>query len=132
MPMQASIFLHRALLLDAVATGATGILMAAGAGFLAEFLVLPQPLLLYAGLALLPFVAFVVYLARQPSPSRAAVWAVIAINVAWTADSILLIVGGWISPNLLGEIFVIGQALVVGLFAWLQYRGLRRSRTVAA
>lgn len=132
MSLQPTTFLNRALLLDAVASGATGLLMAAGAGFLAGFLDMPQSLLLYAGLALLPFAAFLVYLARQPAPLRAAVWAVIAINVAWTVDSILLVVGGWISPNLLGEIFVVGQALVVGLFAGLQYRGLRRSRPITA
>jgi hypothetical protein len=37
---------------------------------------------------------------------------------------------GAVTPNLLGEAFVVAQAIVVGALAELQYVGLRRSRGV--
>src|SRR5215207_1662991 len=48
-----STFLRYALLGDAIASGATGLLSFAGAGLLSSLLGLPEPLLRYAGLVLL-------------------------------------------------------------------------------
>ena len=53
-------FLRKALLLDAAASGATGLLLIGGAGFLDGLLGLPVALMREAGLILVPFVAFVV------------------------------------------------------------------------
>jgi hypothetical protein len=119
-------FLRRALLADALVSGATGLLMAAGAPLLTDLLALPELLLRYAGLALLPFAVFVVLVARRTIISRGAVWAVVVINVLWAVDSIALLFTGWVAPNLLGVTFVVAQALVVGGFALLQGIGLRR------
>jgi len=52
---------------------------------------------------------------------------VIAGNAAWTVASIALLFSGAVSPNLLGEISVVAQAIATGVFAELQYIGLRRS-----
>jgi hypothetical protein len=58
---------------------------------------------------------------------------VIAGNAAWTIASIALLFSGSVSPNLLGELFVMAQAIGTGVLAELQYIGLRRSgSTVAA
>jgi hypothetical protein len=111
---------------DAAISGATGLLMALGAGVLAGLLGLPAGLLRYAGLSLLPFAALVVLLARRDPPSHPSVWAVIGVNAAWVAGSILLLLSGAVAPNGLGYAFVVGQALAVALFAELQYVGLRR------
>jgi hypothetical protein len=54
-------------------------------------------------------------------------WIVIAGNAAWTAASIALLFSGSVAPNLLGEAAVAMQAIAVGVFAELQYLGLRRS-----
>ncbi len=121
-------FLHGVLIVDAVASGATGLLMLAGAGLLGGLLGLPEPLLRYAGLVLLPYVTFVAFVASRPESARGAVWAIIACNAAWTAASILLLAGGWIAPTLLGYAFVIAQAGAVGALGELQYFALRRSR----
>ena len=56
-----SSLLRFALLADALASGAMGVLMAAGAGLLAPFLGLPRPLLLWAGLLLIPFALLVAW-----------------------------------------------------------------------
>lgn len=125
-------FLRQILLVDALITGATGLLLLLGADFLATLLDLPIGLLRYAGLILLPFVAFVFYLAAREQVQRSAIWLVIGINILWVAASIALLLSGWATPNGLGIAFVIFQAVVVGVFAELQYVGLRRSVTLAS
>jgi hypothetical protein len=124
--------LRLALLIDAVATAATGLLMFAGGSTVAPLTGLPPALLYYAGLLLLPYAAAVGYLASRVSAPRVCVWAVIAGNAAWTLDSLLLLVTGWVAPTPLGYAFVIGQALAVAAFAELQYVGLRRTATQSA
>ena len=126
-PSRTSPFLRRVVLADAATSGVTGLLMMLGAGFLAELLGMPAALLDYAGLVLLPFAALVAYLATRESLWRSAVWAVIACNALWAADSVLLLLTGWIEANKLGVAFVIAQALVVAVLAELEYVGLRRS-----
>jgi hypothetical protein len=125
-------FLRYALIADAAVSGATGLLMIAGAGLLADFLNLPFALLREAGLVLVPYVAFVAYVGTRERISRAAVWAVIAANLLWAAASALLLLSGWIAPNLLGTLFVVVQAVAVALFAELQFMGLRRPDAVTA
>lgn len=120
-------FLRRSLLADAVISGATGLLMAAGAGLLEGLLGLPAALLRYAGLGLLPFAVLVLSLAKRDPLPPASVWIVIAVNVAWVAASVMLLASGGVAPNGLGYAFVLGQAAAVALFADLQYVGLRRS-----
>lgn len=128
---RSSSFLRFALSVDAVVSGTTGLAMWALAGPLEALLGVPATLLRYAGISLLPFVAFVAYLATRESLSRSAVWAVIALNGLWTIDSFVLLFTGWVDPTLLGYIFVVGQALIVAAFAEMQYIGLQRSQAAA-
>lgn len=125
-------FLRRVLLADALVSGASGLLMAAGAGYLTNLLALPEDLLRYAGLILLPYGALVAWVATRTQLMRPAVWAVIAVNALWAIDSIVLLLSGWVTPNLLGYIFVMTQALVVALFAELQFMGVRKSASTVA
>jgi hypothetical protein len=122
-----TVFLRRVLVVDGTISGLTGLLMILGASVLESALGVPAALLRYAGLSLVPFVAFVFYLARRESLSRASVWAVIAANAAWVAASVLLLVSGRIEPSLLGYAFILGQAIAVAGFAEAQYVGLRKS-----
>ncbi|MCC7275679.1 MAG: hypothetical protein IT561_23615 [Alphaproteobacteria bacterium] len=125
-------FLRRALLADAAISGAAGLVCVLGAGTLGGLLHMPEPLLRYAGIALLPFTAFVLWVATRDRPARAAVWAVIVCNAAWAADSVLLLLSGWIDPSALGLVFIAVQAAAVAVFAELQYVGLRRAVVAAA
>jgi hypothetical protein len=125
--MSSTSFLRRALVADAAISGATGVLMLAGAGLLEQWLGAPAALLRYAGLSLLPFAALVGGLARRERPSRTAVWAVIALNAAWVAGSVLLVVSGSFSLSALGIAFILVQALAVAAFAEMQYVGLRKA-----
>jgi hypothetical protein len=58
---------------------------------------------------------------------KALVSIVITGNAAWTLASIALLFSGAVTPSLLGEILVVAQAIATGVFAELQYIGLRRS-----
>jgi hypothetical protein len=120
------------MLADAVISGASGLLMVFGAGFLASLLGLPEALLLYAGVSLLPFAVFVSYASTREHLNRAAIWAVMIANALWAAASVALLLSGWITPNFLGTAFIIFQALVVAVFTEIQYLGVRRSNTAVA
>ena len=125
--LPSSTFLRRLLFADAVVSGVTGVLMTAAATPLATLLALPTPLVRYAGLALLPFAALVLHLARRERVTRTGVLAVIGLNAAWVAASVLVLLTGWVAPNGLGVAFVLVQALAVAVLADVQYTGLRRA-----
>jgi len=130
---ETSVFLRRMLLADGVISGATGLLMGLGAETLQELLGVPAALLRYAGWSLVPFAILVVSLSRQEAPLRAGVIAVIGLNAAWVAASVLLLVfPGWVHPNGLGYAFILGQAGAVAVLAEMQYVGLRKSAVLAA
>jgi hypothetical protein len=118
-------FLRYTLLADAVASGATGVLMAAGAGPLSVLLELPEPLLRWAGIVLLPFAILVGLAARSEAPARSGVLAIIVVNGLWVLDSFALLASGWVTPNGLGIAFVTAQALAVGALGAAQAAGLR-------
>ena len=123
--------LRQALVADAAASGACGILMLAGASPLSELLGLPAGLLRACGAVLIPYAVLVGLMGRRDTVARPLVWAVILCNAVWVADSLLLLMSGWVQPTALGTAFVLAQALLVGLFAQLQALGLRRSPAYA-
>lgn len=127
-----STFLRWVLFTDAATCVATGLLMTIGSTVLAQFLGLPTELLRYAGLSLLPFAAFLLYLASRETFSQSMMWAVILLNALWTADSILLLLTGWVAPTELGFVFVVAQALGVAMLAGLEYFGLRKAATASS
>jgi hypothetical protein len=128
---QPNTFLRYALLADAIASGATGLLLIAGAGLLEGFLNIPVALSREAGLVLIPYVAFVAYVGTRENIMRGAVWAIIVANAVWALASVALLVSGWIAPNLLGIVFIAMQAAVVAVFGELQFVGLRRTAMAA-
>jgi hypothetical protein len=130
--IQPSSLLSRALLADAIFSGVSAIGLTIGAGLLAPLLSLPEALLRETGLFLIAYAAFVGWLGTRSSLLKALVIFVVAGNAAWTLASIALLFSGAVTPNLLGEIAVVAQAIATGVFAELQYVGLRRSGGVVA
>jgi hypothetical protein len=122
-----SLFLRRAILADAIFSGISAVVLTFGAGMLAPLLNLPEALLRETGLFLIAYAALVGWLGTRSSMPRVLVGIVIAGNAAWTLGSIALLFSGAVMPNLLGEAFVAIQAVATGVFAELQYIGLRRS-----
>jgi hypothetical protein len=125
-------FLRLALFADAVASGATGLLLIAGAGFLESWLGLPVSLMRESGLVLIPYVAFVAWLTTRRATAVWNVEAVILCNAAWTLASVGLLFSGYVAPTLLGTAFVVAQAAAVALFGLLQYAGLRYANAAIA
>ena len=120
-------FLRRAILADAIFSGVSALVLTFGAGMLAPLLNLPEALLRETGLFLVVYAALVGWLGTRATMPKLLVRIVIAGNAAWTLGSIALLFSGAVTPNLLGEAVVAIQAVATGVFAELQYIGLRRS-----
>jgi hypothetical protein len=118
--------LRGALLLDAAVTGANGAAYLLVAGPLGDLLGLEPALLRGLGAGLLAFALAVWLTATRPAAPRGAVLAIVAVNVAWAAGSVVVAIGGWTSPTTIGALWIVAQALVVGAFAELQATALRR------
>jgi len=128
--IRSSQFFRRALLADAIFSGAAAVGLTFGAGAFASVFSLPEVLLQESGLFLIAYTALVGWLASRPSVPKPLVIFVIAGNALWTLASIALLFSGAVSPNLLGQIFVVAQAIATGVFAELQYVGMRKSSDV--
>ena len=127
-----SLFLRRALLADAVFSGVTAVVLTLDASALAPFFSLPEALLRETGLFLIAYTALVGWLASRAVVPKPLVLLVVVGNAAWTVGSGALLFSGAVSPNLLGELMVVAQAIATGVFAELQYMGLRKSGSVVA
>jgi hypothetical protein len=127
-----STFLQRALLADAVMSGAMGMLLAIAATPLSGLFALPEALVRETGLLLIPYALMVGYLGLRTRLSATIVAIVIGGNALWALTSFALLFGHLVSPNLLGEAFIAMQALAVGVIAELQYIGLRKSSAPTA
>ncbi|GAA2830125.1 hypothetical protein [Crossiella cryophila] len=117
--------LRLALRLDAVASGAMGVLLLLGSSFLAELLGLSAGLLLGAGVVLVVFAAGVATVGLRRQLSRVGAWEIVVINALWVVASV--VVAAILPMTGLGVAFVLVQAAAVAVFAELQVVGLRRS-----
>ena len=122
-----SSFLRRALLTDAVFSGISAVGLTLGAGAFASLFYLPEALLREVGLFLIAYAAFVGWLGTRQTMMKVLVLIVIIGNAAWTLASIALLFSGSVSPNLFGMVATVAQAIATGVFAELQYIGLRKS-----
>jgi hypothetical protein len=128
--IHSSTLLRRALLADTIFSGIGALAMTLDAGVFSVLLQLPEALLRETGLFLIAYTALVGWLATRPSVPKALIMLVVAGNAVWTLASFALLLSGAVSPNVFGEIAVVAQALATGIFAELQYMGLRRSAGV--
>jgi hypothetical protein len=85
-------FLRRVWWADAAVSAVVGAAMAGAAGPLGELVGLPARLLATAGLSLLPYAAFLAWLATRSAVPRAAAWAPVLLNVVWAIDCVALAV----------------------------------------
>lgn len=102
-------------------------MLIAGASLLAPYLHLPETFLRTTGFVLIPWVALTAWLSSRESLPRSMVWGVILGNAAWTIASLAVLTTPWLAPSTLGVAFIVAQAAAVGIFAELQYLGLRKS-----
>ena len=127
-----STLLRRVLMTDTAFSGLSMLALILAAGPLAGPLGLPESFLRSLGLILVPFVAFIAWVALRRPLVIGAIRTLIVGNALWVLASIALLASGWLSPSGLGTAFIVGQAVVVGIFAELQLIGLRRSTAAEA
>lgn len=123
-------FLPTVLWIDAASAAASGLLQVAAAAPLAGWLGLPAGLLSASGFALFAFAALAAWAARRRPAPRAGVYLLIAGNAAWVVGCLELLFTG-AGLTLLGQAFLVVQALFVGVLAELQWIGLRRAPVAA-
>ena len=122
-----STFLRRALVADAVFSGVAALGFTFGAGPFASLFNMPEVFLREVGLFLIAYAAFVGWLGTRQAVLKPLVMVPIVGNAAWTLGSIALLFSGAVAPNVLGMVMVVAQAIATGVFAELQYIGLRKS-----
>jgi hypothetical protein len=127
-----SLLLRRVLAADALISGVSALAMSLAGLPLSVLLALRVPLLIGAGVLLLPYAVLVGVLAALQRVPRLLVWAVIAANVLWALGCAALLIEGAVQPTLLGVAFVVAQAVMVLVIAELQFIGLRRSQQAGA
>lgn len=120
--------LRRIIRWDVALTAPAALAMAIFAGPLGALTQLPETLLRVVGIALLPYVAWLLWLARRPSPSRTASWTMVGLNAVYAVECVALPALGWVAPSLMGWGFLLAQAVVVGTLALLGARALRAPR----
>jgi len=114
------------LKLDAVATGAVGLLSVAAGPMLDDLLGIPLALLVPVGLFLVAYAAIWIVATRR-RVSRLAVWAAVAINLIYVVDCLVVVAASWVPLTALGTAFVLFQAAAVTLFAAAQFYALRKA-----
>jgi hypothetical protein len=114
--------LKQVLGFDALSCLAFGVLLMVGANPLGGPLGLPQALLFYAGVLLMPCAALMWLAAR--TLAQPLVWSVILGNVAWVIASVFIAFS--FEATTLGLMFIAAQAIFVDVLALLEWRALRR------
>ncbi|MFC5583943.1 hypothetical protein ACFPOD_02385 [Nitratireductor kimnyeongensis] len=129
MPFTLTPALRRTLHLDAMMSGAAALLLVFAAAPLSRLLALPEELLFWAGVILVTFVVMLLVIAARKVLPRLLLMDVVLLNAVWAVLSFALLASGWVSPNLLGMVFVSAQACAVALFALLQFAAMREAQS---
>jgi hypothetical protein len=115
------------LRVDALASGASGLLLLAGGQLLAAFVGIPTAVLLPLGVLLIVYAAALWFTETRPTLSASAVQAIIAANCLWVVASILAVILGWLPLTAPGIAVALAQAAAVALLAELEFTYLRQA-----
>ncbi|GIG69916.1 hypothetical protein [Phytomonospora endophytica] len=128
-PASAFGFLRTVIRVDAIASGLSGLmLLVVGMGIVDDFTGLPSWFQTVGGAFLVVFGLGGVLLASRPRPPRGLVWAMVVVNAVWVVDTAVLLIAQVWPLTAAGVALMIVQAVAVGVFAELEYVGLRRTR----
>jgi hypothetical protein len=118
-------FLRHVLLADSASCVATGAVQVLLTGALAELTRIPAPLLMGTGLFLIAYAALAAFIATRDPVPRAFVWLFVAGNFGWAAACVALLAASPLHPSMIGEGWIVAQAVTVVVLAELQWAGLR-------
>lgn len=110
---------------DAISCLACGLLQVTFTRLLSQHLGLSPSLMADTGLFLLVYGIVVAFLALRLQVPAALVWPLIVGNVTWGVAAVGILLGGHMQVTLLGNGYIIAQALTVLILARLQYRCVR-------
>ncbi|MBZ4019198.1 hypothetical protein [Streptomyces purpurogeneiscleroticus] len=125
----ASWLLRTVLRTDSASTAAFAVLMLAAAALTTTPLGLPRGLAVVSGCGMVCGAAAFWLLARQPVLPRRLVAGAIALNVVCGAAFAVLACTDLVPLTGFGRFFLAAGAVIVAVFAELEYVGLRRIRT---
>jgi hypothetical protein len=124
-PVRLSLFFRRAVTADAIGTTATAALMSLEATLLGAALGLPAAVFVAIGVALLPYVGWLLWLATRDTVARRVAMLPVLLNAVWAVDCLAVL---WLAaePTTFGKTFVLLQVGVSVLLAEMQWIGLRK------
>jgi hypothetical protein len=118
---------HRILQLNAASTAACGLGMLATRGTLHSLFGLDAPILLdVLAVGLLAYAGALAFTAQRPPVSRQALMFFTVADAIWVVASVIVLVLFWTQLALVARLLVIAVALVVEVFATLQFRAAGR------
>lgn len=123
---QAETRIRNVLAFDVVTCLGAGALMAFAAGPLAALTALDSDLLRFAGLALFPVAGLFFFMSRMAALPRWLVQFAVIGNIAWVVGCVAVLMFG--DGNVLGNLFVMAQALAVSILSALEARDAFGSR----
>lgn len=113
---------------NALFSASSGLALALFARTLSALTGLQPPLAItITGLILVGYAVWLWRLTARSSIPTAAAWLVIALDVLWVLGSLIVILAGWSLLTQTGKWLVAILADVVGLFAVVQFIGLKRA-----
>jgi hypothetical protein len=117
---------NRILQINATATAATGIAMLAARGFLPPLFGLASPMLLdLIAIFFLVYAAGLFFVAARPHIERSALLTFAAADGAWVVGSAAVLLLFWPQLTPIGRVLIVAVAIVVDVFAMMQYRAAR-------
>ncbi|AYB30040.1 hypothetical protein [Chryseolinea soli] len=119
--------LRNVLLINAVSSGATGLLLVLFSDFFAGlFGIESVSPFLETGIFLLAFAGFVFFEGRRNPMNTSRIRLIIVLDTLWVVASILLLLLQPVAITLIGNAFIAAVALWVAAMAILQFRGLKQ------
>lgn len=125
--------LKNVLLINALSSGATGLLLIEFPSFTAQLFGVSQSMPFMAtGIFLVAFSLLVYYVSRQKPANKTLVRWIIALDIMWVADSLIVVGGQLFDFTMIGYALTSAVALWVALMAFLQIRGLKERLSLKA
>lgn len=117
--------LRHLLWCDCIAAAVNGTALLVLSSLIAPLLGLPRAVVVFNGLVNLAYGAFSFSLARQTSPPRGRVRAVVAANFAWVAVCLVMALSFARPGSWLGAGYLLTEGFLVGLLAAVEARTLK-------
>lgn len=122
--------LKNVLLINALTSGATGMLLALFPGMMANLCGAAQAWpFTAAGIFLIAFAGLVFIQSRRQVPQKGWVKLIIALDIVWVIESLIIVVPQLFGLSFMGYLLIGAVAGWVGLMAILQSKGLKQYLT---